>query len=78
MFEAVLHRIALSEVRAMPQAAVRAYPCRSCASLIGYALLAAGVILLFVCIPGWVWLALTGVGLIAAGWLILKLCSAWR
>ena len=62
----------------MPQSAVHAYPCRSCVSLIGYVLLAAGVILLFICIPGWAWLALFGVALIAAGWLVLKMGTAWR
>lgn len=62
----------------MPQFHCHSYPGRSCAAPLGYALLAAGVILLFVCIPGWVWLALIGVGLIAAGWLVLKMCSAWR
>lgn len=47
-------------------------------ALIGYVLLAGGIILLFICIPGWAWLALIGVLLIAAGWLVLKMCSTWR
>jgi len=62
----------------MPQPKYHAYPSRSCASLIGYVLLAAGIILLFICIPGWAWLALIGVALMAAGWLILRMCTTWR
>lgn len=44
----------------------------------GYALLALGVLLLFLCIPCWAWLALLGLGLIAAGALLLRLSKAWR
>lgn len=64
----------------MHQAVEKVYPCQRSAGLMiaGYALLAAGIILLFVCIPGWVWLALLGVGLIAAGTLLLKLSHVWR
>jgi len=47
-------------------------------TMAGYVLLAVGVILLFVCIPFWAWLALLGVALIAAGWTLLKLSNAWR
>lgn len=47
-------------------------------ALFGYALLIAGVILLFCCIPGWAWLALLGVGLMAFGALLLKFSRAWR
>ena len=58
----------------------KTYPCeRNIVLMIaGYALLAAGIILLFVCIPGWVWLALVGVVLMAAGILLLKLSHVWR
>lgn len=45
---------------------------------IGYLLLIAGIVLLFVCIPVWAWLALLGLGLMALGVLVLKLCKAWR
>ena len=44
----------------------------------GIILLAAGVVLLFVCIPCWAWAALLGVGAIALGLLLLKLSCAWR
>lgn len=58
----------------------RCYPSGKNAVLtaVAYALLALGVLLLFVCIPCWAWLALIGLGLIAAGLLLLKLNSAWR
>lgn len=44
----------------------------------GYALMLAGIILLFVCIPLWAWLALLGVVLMALGLLVLKWSNAWR
>lgn len=44
----------------------------------GIIALALGILLLFVCIPRRVWLALVGVVLIAAGWFLLKLSMAWR
>lgn len=44
----------------------------------GYVLLAAGIVVLFVCIPRWAWLALLGVALIALGWILLKLSNAGR
>ncbi|MBP3645608.1 MAG: hypothetical protein J6K55_04200 [Clostridia bacterium] len=44
----------------------------------GYILLAAGILILFVCIPRWAWLALLGVGLIALGWIVLRLSNAGR
>ncbi len=47
-------------------------------TIAGYALLALGVVLLFACVPCWAWLAFLGVGLIAAGLLLLKLSKAWR
>ena len=62
----------------MPQTMHRNYPCQSGFRAAGYVLLALGIILLFVCIPGWAWVALLGVLLIAAGWLILRMCSTWR
>lgn len=46
--------------------------------LAGYALIILGVILLFCCVPCWAWVALIGVGLMAAGILLLKISRAWR
>ncbi|MDD6142424.1 MAG: hypothetical protein PUD16_02870 [bacterium] len=64
----------------MCQTMEKVYPCGRNTGLMiaGYVLLAAGIILLFVCIPGWVWLALLGVLLMAAGTLLLKLSHVWR
>lgn len=64
----------------MRQNMERIYPCERKSGLMaaGYALLTVGIILLFVCIPGWVWLALLGVLLMAAGTLLLKLSRVWR
>ena len=64
----------------MPKAVEKCYPSGSnrILTIAGYAALAVGILLLFVCIPGRVWLALVGVGLIAAGWFLLKLNDAWR
>ena len=56
----------------------RRYPCRGGVPILGYVFLALGAILLFACIPGWLWLAVIGVGLMAAGWLILKWNDTWR
>ena len=44
----------------------------------GAILIALGLLLLFACIPGWLWLAVFGVLLMAAGWLLLKWNDAWR
>lgn len=44
----------------------------------GYVLVAIGILLLFICIPCWAWLALLGVALMAAGMLLLRLSKAWR
>lgn len=47
-------------------------------TIAGYALVIIGILLLFICIPCWAWLALLGVGLMVAGVLLLKLSKAWR
>ena len=47
-------------------------------TIIGYALLIAGIVLLFVCIPHWALFALLGVVLIAIGLMLLKWSKAWR
>lgn len=64
----------------MPQPKERCYPTGTSTPLMiaGYALVALGIILLFVCIPCWAWLALLGVGLMVAGVLMLRLSKAWR
>ena len=35
---------------------------------------AAGLILLFMCIPGWAWAAMAGAALICAGWALIGTC----
>ena len=47
-------------------------------TIVGCVLLVVGILLLFVCIPRRVWLALLGVGLMAVGWILLKAGNAWR
>ena len=44
----------------------------------GCVLLAIGILLIFLCIPAWAWLALLGVGLMVLGWVLLKLSNTWR
>lgn len=41
--------------------------------MLGAVLAAAGLILLFMCIPGWAWAALGGILLIAAGYVLIRL-----
>ena len=39
--------------------------------VLGVVLIAAGLVLLFLCIPGWAWAAMIGAALVAAGfWLV--------
>lgn len=40
--------------------------------LLGVVLIAAGLVLLFLCIPGWAWAALIGAGLVIVGWWLVK------
>ena len=42
-------------------------------TLLGGVFIAAGLLLLFLCIPGWAWAAFGGAVLIAAGWLLIRL-----
>lgn len=40
--------------------------------ILGIALIAAGTLLLILCIPGWAWLSLIGIALIVTGVLLLR------
>ncbi len=62
----------------MSRRVVRCGKCFNGTEIVGYILLAAGIVLLFVCIPVWAWAALGGVLLMAAGCAVLRLCKAWR
>lgn len=59
---------------------VRCYPTKGSKVLqiIGFILIGAGLLLLFLCIPGWAWAALIGIILIAAGYLLLRLSGVGR
>lgn len=46
--------------------------------IIGLILIGIGLLLLFLCIPGWAWAALIGTLLIAAGYLLLRLNSGGK
>ena len=46
--------------------------------ILGYILIAVGVILLFCCIPCWAWWALIGVALVVVGYFLLKFSKTWR
>lgn len=50
----------------------------SALTVVGGVLVAAGLLLLFICIPGWAWAALIGVALIAAGYVLIRLGRAGR
>ena len=43
--------------------------------LIGCGFIVAGLLLLFLCIPGWAWMALAGAALVTAGWALIKTCG---
>lgn len=51
----------------------RCYKQGSALPLIGVVLIAAGLLLVFLCIPGWAWAALAGITLIAAGYVLIRL-----
>ena len=42
--------------------------------LLGCVLIAAGLLLLFLCIPGWAWAAMAGAALVMAGWALINTC----
>ena len=41
--------------------------------IVGVVMIAAGLLLLFLCIPGWAWVALAGAALVAGGFLLIRL-----
>ena len=43
------------------------------ARTIGVSLIALGLLLLFLCIPGWAWAAMAGCLLVAAGFLLIRI-----
>ena len=43
--------------------------------IIGVVLIGVGLLLLFLCIPGWAWVALAGAALVLGGFLLLKLAG---
>ncbi len=45
----------------------------SAGRLVGTLLIAAGLLLLFLCIPGWAWAALAGVALVLLGYWLLQM-----
>lgn len=55
------------------QAHQRCYPHASALPAVGAVLVGVGLILLFVCIPGWAWAALAGLLLIALGYGLIRL-----
>ena len=59
---------------------VRCYPNQGSKVLqiVGLVLIGIGLLLLFLCIPGWAWAALIGIALILAGYLLLRLSGIGR
>lgn len=47
-------------------------------TVVGGILIAAGLLLLFLCIPGWAWAALGGAALIVLGWLLIRIGKCGR
>ena len=42
--------------------------------LLGCVFISAGLLLLFLCIPGWAWAAMAGAALVCAGWALISTC----
>ena len=42
--------------------------------LLGCVFICAGLLLLFLCIPGWAWAALAGSALVCSGWALINTC----
>ncbi|MBR4067369.1 MAG: hypothetical protein IKK08_01935 [Clostridia bacterium] len=63
----------------MPYPYEKCYPGNSrLLTIAGIVLLAAGILLVFLCIPKWAWLALLGILLIAAGFVLLRIGQSGR
>lgn len=61
------------------QARTKCYKQNNTALIIaGAVLMALGLLLLFLCIPGWAWAAIAGILLIGAGYLLIRLGKAGR
>ncbi len=43
--------------------------------LLGCGFIGVGLLLLFLCIPGWAWTALAGIALVCAGWALISTCG---
>lgn len=69
----------MSEVKPMSHPYEKCYPGSSrLLTVAGIALLAVGILLVFLCIPAWAWLALLGILLIAAGFVLLRIGQPGR
>lgn len=54
-------------------------PCRTPGDgpwrMLGCLFISGGLVLLFLCVPGWAWAALAGMALICAGWALISSCG---
>lgn len=57
----------------IPDNTRRCKPAQPTLLIIGAVLLALGLLLMFLCIPGWAWAVLAGIALIAAGYALIRL-----
>lgn len=64
-------RMTMRRVNERRVPSVRMMRCRGGMRWLGCALIAWGLVLLFLCIPCWAWAALSGAALVAAGWALL-------
>ena len=65
----------MRKVRYQPyQPERRPSPDESVWKLMGCVFIAVGLVLLFLCIPGWAWAAMAGAALVCAGWALISTC----
>ena len=57
----------------IPDNTRRCNPAQPTLLIIGVVLLGLGLLLMFLCIPGWAWAILAGIALIAAGYALIRL-----